>query len=56
MAAVNFVKFSPLLGGERAQDGMPKHGGLRAESLFSIRERGIHGDKGIIELTQRFVS
>ncbi len=41
----------PVCGVEGAQDGMVEYLGHAAESLFRIRQSGVHGDQGVIEVT-----
>lgn len=55
VAGVNLVKASPLLRGERTEDGMPKQAYLRAEPLLGVRERRVHGDESVIEVAKWFV-
>ena len=56
VAAMHLMKAPPLRHGQRTQDRMAKYTGVRAESLLSIGEHGIHCDQGVIEPVKRFIS
>ena len=49
VASVNLVETTPLLRSKRAKDGMVEHAGAGAEPLFSVAQRGIHGNQGIVK-------
>ena len=52
---MNFVKATPLFHSEWPENGVSQYASLRAESLFSVGEHGIHGDEGIVKGTERLV-
>ena len=55
VAAMHLMKAPPLWHGQRTQDGMAQYASLPSKSLLSIGERGVHGDKGIIEAAKWLV-